>query len=332
MSIDSGWLAMRGKLERLVLALLTCLAGPAQAADELLVGVSRTNMVLPLYLAEDQGLFRQAGVAVRLIDCGSGKRCLQEMAEGRLHLALAADVPLALAMAQRQPVAVLASVAWSTRDNLLIVRRSSGIREVRDLAGKRVGVVTGTGAHYQLESALLLGSTDPRRLTLVDLPPPALVQALDSGRLQAVSLWQPWAHQLLRHLGADALVLQPLQPLLSHYNLVSRSALLATRRADLERLLRALAAAVDVIRDHPPQAQDVLMRRLEVDADYVQATWQDFGYGLTLNQQLVTTLEGQRRWAVRERYVSADSEVNMLDHIESSLLQRVRPQGVTLLR
>ncbi len=323
-------------LRTLVLALALTLSGaatPRATAGELAIAVSRSSLSLPLYVAEERGFYADEGVTVRSVECVGGHRCIRLMLDGSVALATSSEMPVMLNGLVQPDFAIVATFATSKRDVKVVARRSAGIRGAADLAGKRVATFGGTSAHYFLDLFLLFNGVDPRASTTVLLTPEQIVGALVEGRVDAMAVFEPFAHQALQALGADGVVLPNTRIYTETFNLSARRRLIAEREADLVRLLRALVRAQRFIRDEPRAAQDILRRRMGVDAGYVEATWRDFEYRLSLSQPLISTMEGQARWAVREGHVPPMGRIpNFLRLVAPEPLGQADPAAVTLVR
>lgn len=312
--------------------MLLLLAG-AGHAQPLTIAVSRTSLSLPLFVADTQRFFAAEGVNIALRECIGGHRCIKLMLDGELPLATSSEMPVMFNSIERPDFAIVATFVTSKRDVKLVARRSAGIVATPDLAGKRIGTVTGTSAHYFLDLYLLFGGVDPKRATLVSLAPEQIAPALKDGRIDAAAIWEPFANRSLRELGDDGVVMPSARIYTETFNLLATRRFIAERGADLERVLRALARAERFIREQPRQAQAILMQRLQVDQAFVDATWSDFEFRLSLDQPLVSTLEGQARWALREGHLQRDRRVpNFLQFIVPAPLRKVEPAAVTLIQ
>lgn len=309
------------------------LFGPLHSvmAQPIAIAVSRSSLSLPLYVADAQRHFAAEGLAVTLQECIGGPRCFQSLLQGQVPLATVAELSVMFASFERSDHVILGTFATANNDVKLLTRRSSGLQSASQLAGKRIGTVKGSGAHYFLDSALLFHGVDPKRIELVLLPPEQVGPALLEGRIDAAAIWEPFGQQILRKLGADGLQLPTPRIYTLTFNLVASRSFALERSADLPKLLRALARAQTFIDEQPAQAQALLRTRLQEDQAYIDATWKDFDYRLSLEQSLLSTLEGQARWAMREGHVPAASRVaNFMRVIEIAPLQAVAPAAVTL--
>ena len=313
----------------LALAVLGCLAaGAAGAADLLRIAASRAPVSLPLYVAQKRGFFADEHLDVTIADCIGGTRCLREVLSDRADLATTSEMPVVLQAFSRSDVAILATMAHATDNLKLIARKASGVTRSEQLDGRKVGVIAGTAAQYLLETHLLDVGVDPRHVTMVPLQAEETVAALQSGRIDAVAVWEPYGYAALH--GADAVgVRLPLGGgYIESYNLVGRQAFFARRDDALVRLLRATERAEQFIQAHPAEAQAILRDQLKLDQHFVDWVWAGLGFRLSLDQALVSTMEGEVRWAQREGHVAEGARPNVLTLIHAGPLKAVKPGAV----
>ena len=312
----------------LSLCVLAWSALPA-LAQPLVVGVSRSSLSLPLFVADSQGYFAAEGVQVRLRECLGGQRCIKLVFDGEVQVGTASELPVMFNAFDRRDFAVIATFVSSDRDIKLVARKSAGITGPRDLTGKRIGMVKGTSAQYFLDAYLLFNGIEPARVTLVPLAPEQVPQALARREVDVVAIWEPFAYLAKTLLGADAMVMDSPRIYTETFNLVVLRSLAAAREADLVKMLRAIERAQQFIRQQPGQAQAILKERIHVDQGFIDATWGDFDYRLGLDQSLVSTLEGQARWAQREGHVQADLKPpTFLEFVQSAALRQAAPASV----
>ncbi len=313
------------------LGLLLGLAALRPAAcAELVLAASRGPLSLPIHVAEAQGYFEAEGVQVRVQECFSGQRCIQQLFDGKAQLATVADMPMVFHSFERADFSVLATIASSTRDTKLLARKSSGISAAGHLAGKRVATARGSSAHYFLDAYLLFNGVDPTQVTVVGLPPEQVTAALESRQADAVAMFEPWAWRAAHALGADALLLPGPRIYTTTFNLVADRRILAAREYELVRVLRAVERAERFIREQPDAARATLMQRLQLDQAFVDAEWKHFDYRLSLDQSLLSTMENEARWAIREGHIQGRKTIpNYLDFLHPGPLRKAVPGAVT---
>jgi NitT/TauT family transport system substrate-binding protein len=320
-------------LPRVAVAALLALAAMTSASEELTIAVSRSSLSLPIWVAEELKLFAAEGVAAKTRECLGGHRCIKHMLDGEVSLATSSEMPIMVNSLAGADFAVVATFATSKRDTKLVARRSAAIAEASDLVGKRVGTMGGTSAHYFLDLYLLFNGIDPKAVTVVLLDPEQMVTALKQGTVDALATFEPFAYRSMQALGDDGIVLPSARIYSETFNLSARRKLVAEREADLVRLMRALGKAQRFIKEQPQRAKEILKERMKEDQGYIDATWNDFDYRLSLDQPLISTLEGQARWAIREGHVPRDRRIsNFLRYVAPDPLRKAEPAAVTLVR
>jgi NitT/TauT family transport system substrate-binding protein len=309
---------------------LAMFARRAEAAP-LALAVSSGPVSLPVYVAESRGYFKDEGLDLRLDECASGRECMQWLADGRTDLATAAELLVVTGAAARRDLAIVATLSASSYQIKLVARRSAQIAEAPQIRGKRVGTVPGTSAAYFLDSWLIFNDIDPAAVTVVGLPPDKLVGALEAHTLDAIAIWEPMASAAARALAGDAVTFASPRVYTQHFNLVAMRPTLERRDADVARLLRALLRAQRAIRAEPDSARALLAERLRVTPAAAAAMMESQDYRLRLDQSLVTTMQGEARWAVRSAG-GGRPDMDVLRAIEPAPLRRIDSTAVGLVQ
>jgi NitT/TauT family transport system substrate-binding protein len=299
----------------------------ARAADTLRLAASRSPVSLPLYVAQRRGFFADEHLDVAIADCIGGTRCLRQLLDDKADVATTSEMPVVLQAFAHADVAIVATMAHASDNLKLIARKASGVTAGEQLAGRKVGVIAGTAAQYLLETHLLDIGVDPRHVTMVPLQAEETVAALGSGRIDAVAVWEPYGYAALH--GADAVGLRlPLSGgYIENYNLVVRQALFR-RDDEVARLLRAVERAEQFIHERPAEAQAILREQLQLDQHFVDWVWGGLAFRLSLDQALVSTMEGEMRWARREGHVAGGGRPNALTLIHAGPLRAIKPAAV----
>jgi ABC-type nitrate/sulfonate/bicarbonate transport system substrate-binding protein len=312
----------------LALSALAWLAPAAAAADSLRIAASRAPASLPLYVAQQRGFFAEERLDVAITDCVGGARCLRQVLDDKADLATTSEMPVVLQAFAQNDVAILATLTHASDNLKLIARKTSGVTKSEQLGGHKVGVIAGTAAQYLLETHLLNAGVDPRHVAMVPLQAEEAVAALKSGRIDAVAVWEPFGYAALSGPGAVGVRLPLSGGYIESYNLVGRRSLFARREGALVRLLRAVARAEQFILAHPAEAQATLREQLKLDQHFVDWVWGGLAFRLSLDQALLTTMDGEVRWAQREGHVAGGSRPNVLTLIYPGLLRAVKPGAV----
>lgn len=326
----------RAPLVQLLMFLLALclLATPGLSrAAALRLAVSRTPLSLPLFIAQEKGYFAAQGLEVAVTSCEGGVRCMQLLLDGKSDVATASELPVMFNSFTRSDYAVVATMVTTTDDVKLITHAQSGIARPQQLTGKRIGTVLGSSSHYFLELYLLTVGVDPRELVVVGLQPHELPQALAARKVDAIAVWEPHAYGAMQLLGRQAVQLPRQGSYVQTFNLIAQRRLVGGAGDDtLVQLLRAVEQAQRFIAEHPAAAREILRERLALDRGFIDWVWPALSYRLSLDQALISTMEGEARWALREGHVKARGVPNLLPLLHAVPLQRVKPDAVGLRR
>ncbi len=299
----------------------------------LVLGVSDGPVSLPIYVAEAHGLFKEEGVAVKLLECRSGRECYRALTADKVDVATASELVVALGSATRPDMAILATISASSYQIKLVARRSARLSEAPQIRGKRVATVAGSSAQYFLDNWLVFNDIDPKSVTVVPKSPEAIVAALEQRDVDAVAIWEPLAATAAAALGGEALTFSSPRVYTQHFNLVAARATIARREPELVKLLRVLIRAQRLIAADPAGAARLLAERLHVPQATAAKAMSDQDFRVRLDQSLVTTMDSQARWALHASVDNGGTHgIDLLHVIEPGPLRKAAPDAVGLVQ
>ena len=320
----------------LVRVLLVCAGamscGASTWSASIRVGVASSPLSTPFFVAEKKGYFRDEGLDIVIADCASGGVCLKQLLDSKVQFASASDLPIMFRSFEPASFRILATFAVSSNDTKLVTRKSSGIKSIKDIKGKRVALLRGTSGQYVLDLTMLAAGMDPRSVTVVDLDFKRLDRAVLDPKIDAFALFQPGAQQLLKLMGSDAFIIPIPQLYTLSFNLVALRDRTVVSEDDQVKLLRALERAIDYIHADPNASMRILQERLKLDAGDMADLWPDYRFALSLNQSFIASLESTARWAIQEDLVKAQVPPNYLNYIDVRPLKKLRPALVTVVK
>lgn len=172
----------------LLLAALLVTAASASAQTKVMIGAaSASEMAAPIYVAIDQGYFREAGIEAELVDFRGGAPAIQALVGGGINVCICAVDHVVRLRSRRQDVAV--AVELDTRHSYALVSRTgTSYASVADLRGKRIGITSPSSlTDNTLRWALAKAGLNPDRdVEIVGAGGGASMKAaIDSGRVEA---------------------------------------------------------------------------------------------------------------------------------------------------
>jgi NitT/TauT family transport system substrate-binding protein len=155
----------------------------------------------------------------------------------------------------------------STGNDKIIV--GPGINSVADLKGKKVGAEKGTVDHYLLLLGLKKAGLSASDIDFQPLETGAAAAAFASGRLDAVGAFAPFTTQALARSGAKALFTSADFPGAIPDHLVVTKDLVATRPADVQKMVDAWFDTLAWIKANPDAATAIMAKKAGVSTtDY----------------------------------------------------------------
>jgi NitT/TauT family transport system substrate-binding protein len=257
---------------RFYLALLLPLLGPlpdcfaqTSAPEKALIAVpSPALSMLPVYFAQDRGLFKKEGIEPVLVMM-SGR--LQAIALGTGEIDYAASVETILrSTMQGMPFKI---ILYTNSKMSVVLVTSPDIKSVADLRGKAVGVTSlGGGLEYALREILIQqGKLNPdREVRAVSLGMPEQMAGLAAGSLHGAMLVPPYdgimARKGYRRLVSAVDLLEYPQG-----GIATTDKKLKEKPAQVKRVIRAMIQALNEIRSEREQTVSYIATRWKIDQE-----------------------------------------------------------------
>lgn len=282
-------------------------------------------------IADQKGYFRENGLDVGMQDYESGPAAIADLLAGKIDTATAADFVGVSNSFNNEPLRILAT-QMRAYSFFLVVRKDHGILSPTDLKGKKIGVTRTTAGEFYLGQYLILNKLQLTDVTLVYDSPENLKNLLVDNKLDGAVTFDPHIHDIQVLLKKNALVL----PVQGNQRLSSlfygTEKLIKERPEVVKRYLRALTQAEDYILEHNEDARKTVGDYLHYDDAYMQTVWSHFMVDLSLDQDLLISMEDQARWAIENKRTPAKKVPDYLNIIYFDGLEAVKPDGITIIR
>jgi sulfonate transport system substrate-binding protein len=155
----------------------------------------------------------------------------------------------------------------------IVARTGSGIDTVADLAGKRIGFVKGSTAHFGLAMALRQIGIRRNQVQLLDMPPAEQLNALKNNEIDAAMVWEPWMQKMVHEANARVIITEGEMGIYNSVSVYSaRRDWLWDHRETAVRFLRALLMASDFIKKDPGIGVKVLAKEIGIKEAWAEGS------------------------------------------------------------
>jgi NitT/TauT family transport system substrate-binding protein len=284
-----------------------------------------------IYIAEGQKLFKANGLDITIKDYETGLAGTDALKKGEVDVVACAEFIIVGKAFQKEKILGIATIAKNLNE-LIIGRTDKGIKTIRDLKGKKVGVPRKTAAEFYLGRFLELNGMSIKEITLVDLLPSQLQDALAHGNVDAVIIWQPWASQIETQVLNDKVVWPAQSSQLLYWSIIGMDAWVANHPELIRKLLSSLIQAEEYLARHPGEAKAIVQTRLKYDDTYMAKIWPNQQSSVTLDQSLITAMEDEARWMIKNNLTREKQIPDFVNYIYLDALKAIKPEAVNIIR
>jgi ABC-type nitrate/sulfonate/bicarbonate transport system substrate-binding protein len=168
----------------------------AQTPAPLRVGTVAFEAAAEVYFAKEQGYFTKAGLDVTIVPIANTSAIAEAVATGSVDVGFSALLSIAVAHARGIPFVLIAPANVqdpAAEFAALIVPTASPIRTAKDLNGKIIGTqALKTIGEYAPRYWIDRNGGDSSTVKFLELPFPAVADALGAGRIDAAWVTEPF--------------------------------------------------------------------------------------------------------------------------------------------
>jgi len=219
----------------------------------------------PWQVAEEEGIFDDAGVNVELVWFEGYLDSINALAAGQLDAnSQTLNDTIGSVAAGSEQVIVLVNDNSTGNDQIIV---SKEIGTVQDLKGKKIGLEAGVVDHYLLLLGLAKAGLSFSDVEIVNLETGAAAAAFAAGQLDAVAVFAPFTTQALTREGSKTLFSSKDFPGAIPDHLVVSKALIAERPDDVQKLIDAWYRTLEFLEENPDKAVEIMAKRAGVSED-----------------------------------------------------------------
>ena len=213
---------------------------------------------------------------VRWQDYDTGAPITAEMIAGKIDIGSMGDYPLLIngsrsRSAGQSPTQMLSVTGYDSKGSLnsVVVREDSPLRDIADLAGRKVSASVGSAGHGLLLRGLAQAGVDPASVSVQNQQPQIGASALESKQVDALSQFVAWPGQLV-HQGGNRLLYNGAETNTPTLHGVVATSRLESEQPDVTKaFLRAQIEASDFLEDNPVEAAEIVADNAGLPAEVV---------------------------------------------------------------
>ncbi len=293
--------------------------------------VTLPNAVL-VHIAFAKGYFAEEGLDATPQPHDFGKLALESVKEGKADFATVGDTPFVFSVMNGSKITTIAAIETSNRNGAIIARQDRGITKPSDLLGKTIGVTPGTRGDFFAYSFLLFNGIDEKHIRRIAMNPEDMGEALGTGKVDAVSTWNPYIKQLQKRLGSNGVIFFGETLYSETFCVAAPQEYVSKNPETVKKVLRALIKAETFVKQHPKESRRFITEFTKMDKAVLEDMWDDFMFKVFLDQALIVNFENQTRWVMKNRLATRSNMPNYLDFIHDNVLRSLRPLAVRIVR
>jgi NitT/TauT family transport system substrate-binding protein len=299
--------------------------------ETVIIGKTPNETNALVYIAQGCGLFAANGLNVVFKDYASGVEATNALLKGEVDLATCAEFVMVGRVLRKENICGITSI--NKFENAYIIGRiDKGISGIADLKGKRIGIARQTSPEFYLGRFLDLHGVSIKQVTLINVTPAQSVDALVSGSVEAVAVFQPYANTIKQKLADGVVIWRAQSGQLDYFNIISTHTWVASHLEMIGRLLRSLIQAENYVVSHPDEAKAIVQERLHYDHAYINTVWTEHQFSVSLEQGLIAAMEDEARWMINNNLTRERTIPDFTNYIYIDGLKAVKPEAVNIIR
>ncbi len=251
--------------------------GGDSASDKpttLKVGVIPIADVAPLYIGIKQGFFKQENLTIQPQLAEGGATITAQTVSGDLQIGFSNVTSLVIASSKKLPVQIVASGVQGAKDDseawdAVLSKKGSPVKDVKALEGKTVSVnnLNNVGP-LTINNAMEKAGADYKKIKYVEVPFPDANAALDTGRIDAAFVVEPFVSQG-KAQGANEVThsFEETSPNYAVATYFATKQYAAKNKDVLDRFVRAINKSLDYAQSHPDLVRQVVPTYTKIPKD-----------------------------------------------------------------
>jgi NitT/TauT family transport system substrate-binding protein len=300
--------------------------------EKVTIGIGSGGLSLPFIIAREKGFFQEEGLDATIRVYPSGIKANEAMFAGEMDISGIGDAQIVLQSFSRDDFAVFATFGYSYDNIKVIGRKDKGVSKPADLKGKKIGTAAIIGPRFFVHAYLTEHEIDPSGVKMVDFAPTIVPGVLEEGKVDAIVIWEPYADRAMKALPNKAVRLPGSDLYKETFNLSVMKSYAKGHPELLKKVLKAVDRAITFIKQNRDESIAVMTNSLKPGEDFLVSVQDDLVFELSLEHSLLTILEDEARWAIKNGFTNKTKVPNYLGYFYLDAMKAVKPEAVTIIK
>jgi NitT/TauT family transport system substrate-binding protein len=310
-----------------VLILWSC----SRQMDSITIGGPVSDAAALIFTAEDKHFFTANGINLTTKAYDTGLASINALLSNEIDIAGTGEYPFVVKALENDNISIIGSFS-RIYNEYLVCGADKRIRNVPDLRGKKIGLPLRTLPEFYLGRFFDLHGMSIRDVTLINLTPAQAVGAVVNGTVDAVVVWEPYVSQIKGQLTNRIITWSVHSGQATYAILICRNDWIKKHPDLIKRVLNSLAQAEEYVVRHPAEAKAILKKQYKHDDAYVARIWPEHQFSLSLDQSLITAMEDEARWIIKNNLTNEKQLPDFLNYIYLDGLKAIKPEVVNIIR
>lgn len=249
----------------------------------------KTLELMPFFYGQEKGYFKDAGIDLELIAVPGGPAVGADIASGSADIGYSALTPMLIAREQGQPFKFFMSMEYEQSPDRLwgymIATAKSGIKSMKDLAGKTIAVgVPGGLCELATRDWMASAGVAYDATKVLNNPFPQMPAMIDVGTAEAACIVEPFAtaalagksNPIILGRGYLANVTQPYRIA----GLFATETWIKSHAQEIAALMKAYTRAATELKSNAPLVKEIMLKEYRFPPELVEKLKTDFALDL----------------------------------------------------
>lgn len=264
--------------------------------------------------------FSKDGIKIELEKFASGPPMIEAFTGNRLEFGQVGDQPALQAQANGAKVKVIGLYGVASKTNQLLATEKSGIKTIKDLKGKKVGVTIGSVGHQLLYILLDSAGLKPTDIQILNLQPADIKSGLASNNIDAAVTWDPIATQIVNE-GIANLITDGEKYKLSVNVIIANSDFLNEHGDVAERLLKVLDKAQKWIDENKEEALEIVSQDSGFAVDVLRVGFEKTDRKIKFTDEAINSIKETAQYLYENNVIR--TELNVDELIDKTYLKNI---------